>query len=348
MLEISAIKCKNNIYMKLIIQNIIFICVFVVAFISPRVNAQEIAIQPQTSLGVDPAILEMILDPTTTTTKQITITNYSNIPQPIKTLAKSFTPKEKLELTPEELKIFDASSWISIDDLDKDFILQPHQSKTVTINITQPEKASPGGHYATILFQPLIPEELVSEQSIFVYSRVAVLVFLQVKGDIVQNIDYTTTKYSTVSEPGSQSFDFSIKNSGNTHIQPSINFYLYDDTTGEIIDTEAGTSGILLPKAEKMFHYDANLSGKYGKYSVEMTVTYGSESTVLKSGKKSVIVFPFTSVFLIYLPSIIIIAFVFKFRTRFRLAYRALTNGKEEVIKIEPTKKNKIKFKIKR
>jgi hypothetical protein len=311
-------------------------------------NSVQDSPQTQTSLGVDPAILEIVLNSDTPTIKQVTLTNYSNLPQPIKTLKQSFTPKEKLDLTGDELKIYDSSSWITIDDKNTDFILQPHQSKKITITINQPANATPGGHYATIIFQPLIPQELVSQESIYVYARVAVLVFMQVKGDIVQDLDITNTNYATLSEPGNHAFDFTIKNTGNTHIQPSGKLNIYDALSNQILASETIPSSIILPKTEKPLHFNINLPNQIGKYSAELVINYGSESVILQSGRKDFYIFPFGLVFLVLLPAGLLIFFVIKYRSRLVLAYHALTNTKIIIHnpRTQPPKRKKIRFKL--
>jgi hypothetical protein len=334
-------------WQNIIMKRILIFCAVFLSF-SALSSAQATV---QTALGIDPAILEAVLNTNAPTIKQITVTNNSNLPQPIKTLKQGFALNEVTGLSADELKIYDSSSWISITDNDTDFILQPHESRRITVTINQPAIASPGGHYASIIFQPMIPEELVSQGSVFVYARVAVLVFLQVKGNIVENLELVNSDYSAVSSPGSHAFDFTIKNTGNTHIQPSGKLNIYD-ATDQLIATEQVPAEIILPKAEKQFHFNVDLPNIFGKYSAELILTYGSQSTILNSGKNDFYIFPFTLVFLVIIPTGILVFFFVKYRSRFILAYHVLkgNNSTAESLKDHfPSEsiRSKLRYKVK-
>ena len=303
-----------------------FFIIFLLFFIllANRVNALD-SLQTQTSLSVNPAILETVLSSNDPLVKEITLTNLSNSALPIKTIKQAFSPSEKVLLTEEEYEIYDASSWIQISPEDSDFILQPFESKVITLNITKPEKASPGAHYATIYFQPLIPQELISTDSIFVYSRVAVIVFMQVPGDIVQKIGFGEIKYDQVVNPGKFNLNFNLENLGNTHIEPSGKINIYDKNTGELIKTLPIKTSLLLPKILKPISNELDLPN-IGIYSIEIIYTYGANSEIISSGIFDIIVFPYTFSVFIIIPVFIIGFFVIKRRRKIKLAFKALTS----------------------
>ncbi len=293
----------------------------------------------QTSLSVGPSIVEAVLDKGIPSTREVVLTNLSNLPQPVKTLKQSFTPKEKLEIDPKQLQIYDASSWISISEADSDFILQPHQTKTIKLTFLQPDNASPGGHYATVIFQPLIPQELVSEGSVFVYTRVAVLVFLQTKGDIVENLSIQNVTHRHIYEYSPLGFDVVIKNSGNTHLAPTGKLNVYNDLTNQLVASQDLRSSIVLPGTEKTFHFDVPVGEHFGKFSAEAEVKYGTDDQILHSERNSFVIFPYSIALLVIFPLALIIILFLKFRTRVKKAYKVLFFDTEPVETIANVKK---------
>jgi hypothetical protein len=320
------------------ISGTILLGLFSLVFLSISVKAQDTN-PVQTSLSVGPSILEAVLDKGIATTKEVVLTNLSNLPQPIKTIKQSFTPKEKLEIDPKQLQIYDASSWITVSEADSDFILQPHQSKTIKLSLLQPDNASPGGHYATVIFQPLIPQELVSEGSVFVYTRVAVLVFLQTKGDISENLSIQDVLHRNIYEYSPLGFDVVIKNSGNTHLAPTGKLNVYNDITNQLIASQDLQSSIVLPGTEKTFHFEVPVGEHIGKYSSEAEVKYGTEDQILHSGRKSFVIFPYSIALLVGVPLLLVLILLLKFRTRMSKAYKVLFFDTEPVETIANVKK---------
>ncbi|MCJ7829497.1 hypothetical protein MUP50_00185, partial [Patescibacteria group bacterium] len=134
----------------------------------------------QSALGIAPAIIELVLDPGKRKETKVSVFNITNFPLPIKGHVKSFLP----ENSSDSSEIFDASSWFKLEP--SDFILQPRENKEIKIIVKPPLKAEPGGHYATIYFQPLLPVEVLSPQTAYLTARIGVLAFLIVKGEITE------------------------------------------------------------------------------------------------------------------------------------------------------------------
>ncbi len=100
----------------------------------------------ESALSASPAILETVLDQKQPTITTVTIQNNTNFPLPIKGSVSAFLSTESI---PDKNKdTFNASRWFTLDPAD--FILQPNEVKKVTVTITPPRDAEPGGHYATI------------------------------------------------------------------------------------------------------------------------------------------------------------------------------------------------------
>jgi len=284
----------------------------------------------RTALGVHPAILETVLSPGETTPRSLSLFNLSRFPIPIKTVVESFAPKEKIEIPTRKLKLYDASTWIKIEEKDKDFILQPNESRTINIEITPPKKASPGGHYASITFIPFVPEEIVARDSIFVFGRVSVLNFLQVRGKI--NEALTLSDFSSLSlyQSSPLVFNISLKNEGNTHLRPSGRIVIEDPLTGKMLKTASFLPSIVLPGSTKEYPIELREKLAFGRYNVWAEVTYGVENRLIETPTKSFYFFPvyaaiFAAVFILGL-----LVVYYRYRSRFKKAWEILLHGQTQ------------------
>ena len=274
--------------------------------ISPKAQTVEsTSNQKITSIGIDPAIIEIILEPGVSSKRDVRLSNLTNFAIPIKAIKQGLSPNEKSKIEPQDIQRFDASSWIKMSDDDIDFIMQPNEVKTIEINIFQPSDASPGGHYSTIYFQPLIPTEFVQERSVYIYSRIAVLVFMQVKGEINELINIEKLDVNLLNPSAPIDLKILLKNTGNTHVLPTIKFDLYNSLTSQKIKTINANPSILLPGITKEYLTTLEDNLPMGLYRVTAEVVYGANSEVIKSGNTNFLVMPY-SIALIVLISFLI------------------------------------------
>ncbi len=293
------------------------------------VSTQEIIdTTKKTALGVNPAIMEVIVDKESVN-KEVSLYNLTNFPLPIKTLVESFTPKEKSEIPKNQVERYDASSWIKIPEKDTDFILQPREVRNIKLTIEPPDKASPGGHYASIVFQPLIPQQIISRESIFIFTRVAVLTFIQVKGEVTENLEFKALKINSLYQTLPDSLELVLKNTGNTHLRPNGRLVFYDETRKKTIGNVGFLPSIILPGTEKSYLVELtdNIKLTLGRYSVWTETSYGADNILLKSSKHYFTVFPYTSIALAVIIFIIIIAVIIKLKSRLNKAYKILVYG---------------------
>ncbi len=307
-------------------KKLIIAAAIIMLTLTSTVSAQTIGgPNSQPALGVDKSIIESVVDPGVAQTQEIRLTNLTNFPLPIKASKESFTPREKLDIPQDQLGIYDASSWITLADEDTDFIIQPKEIKTIQVTVTQPQNASPGGHYASLYFEPLIPESVVSDQSVFVYARVAVLFFLQVKGQIVENIGIKQVSAPGISDSTPVTISTILQNTGNTHILPAGKIEVTDELTHSIVQTIPFPQTIVLPGTEKNYAADFTSNAKIGVFSAQVIVNYGASNLALTSQKIEFYVFPYNFVLIIIIPLLIACFFIIRYRKRFRKAIRVLT-----------------------
>lgn len=325
----------------------ILLLVFSIIFLVQPVltiQAQE-TVLTQTSLGVDPAILEIILEPGKQDEKIIHVNNSSNLPLPIKAVRQTFVAKEIVNVPEEKLNIFDASSWLELAPEDEDFILQPKEVKEIVVKFNPPENASPGGHYASLIFQPLIPQELVSNQSVFVYARVAVLVFMQVKGDIKQELSYNQVKIDSLYNEFPIQVSTKLENIGNTHLRPEGKLIIYDELNRTVKTTVEIVPSIILPELIKEYPVTIDSIYDYGQYSAQFIVSYGDDQIQILSEKHYFTVFPYRATIIILIILVILYLVFFRLRKRIHKAGKVLFESNDPILftSIKNKKTNLIK-----
>lgn len=187
-----------------------------------------------TTFGVSPAVIENVFDKGEEGESVITVFNPTFEYIPIKVQFSSFNLKMEYydELEVADFKKLDSSSWLSSDLYS--FFLEPNSSKEVHIKTTVPNDAEPGGHYATVYFQPLIDSTVLNPSVSFVSSKVGVLIFNTVKGDIHKKTslkDFSVKRYVHIG--GDISFNYGVKNDGNVHALLSPIISVKSNITGE-------------------------------------------------------------------------------------------------------------------
>jgi hypothetical protein len=268
---------------------LVFLLIIFLFFVTSR----EV-LASQTAIGVSPAIVEAVLGDDAIT-KKVTLFNLTDFPLPIKTLRESFSPQEKLEIPKDKLNLYDASSWINLNSNDEDFILQPREARQIEMTIQSPSDATPGGHYASLIFQPMIPQEIVSKDSVFVFARVAVLLFLEKKGEIVENLNVSNFEVNYFNHELPIEVKLKLDNQGNTHLRPRGQVIVRDLKNKKILSVPI-SSTIILPGTKKDFNVkiDEKYASKIlaGKYSVSAEILYGVDNQVVQSNVRFFVWFP--------------------------------------------------------
>lgn len=300
------------------------VALFGAVLLAPGMHAAE-APTSKSALAVSPAILEHVLEPGKPVSFTVQVNNITNFPLPVKAMVRDFTV-QFTELEKTERERLDASKWFKIEE--PDFILQPNQTRTVKGVILPPPEAEPGGHYATVYFQPLIPHEALSPSTAYMNSQVGVLAFLIVKGDIEQSAEYAKGLTAPgLVQSGPVEFSFSIRNTGNVHLMPAGKLNVYD-WRGSLAGQIALPAGVILPNANKEYTLTWDGARLPGQYRAELEVSYGNNNTQLQKISVVVWVMPWMAISFGVVIIIGAAIFVAKTRHRWRKAWRTL-HGKD-------------------
>jgi hypothetical protein len=265
---------------------------------SALVSAQE---QPDSvsnaGLTVSPAIFEVVGEPGKTVRKEFYIQNISSQPMPVSATLDRLRPYEQ-EIDLKASESFNASQWIELDK--PHHILDVEERRKVTATISVPKNAEPGGHYATIIWQPVVPATGLDGNSAKIAPQVGILVFITVPGDAKYDIALED-QLGWLQLSNNITIDPRFTNTGTIHILPTTKVVVRN-IIGSVKDEIELKPSIVLPNTIKEFPAKWDGPGIIGIYSAETVATYCSGQTELTSGKHYFVVFrPLPLLFVIIL-----------------------------------------------
>lgn len=174
-----------------------------------------------------------------------------------------------------------------------DMVLVPKQIKNLPVTINVPADASPGGHYGVIRFTATPPD--VKGSGVSLSASLGSLMLINVSGNVKEGLEtasFTVShgdKTGSMFESGPLTFTQRIKNTGNTHEQP-IGQVVVKNMFGKTV----GATNVnqpprnILPASIRKFSqpFDSTVIGNkklFGRYTAEMTLTYGAKKQTLTS-----------------------------------------------------------------
>lgn len=226
-------------------------------------------------LSINPVMVEKMLSPSDTASDQATITNPGSTPIVVYTSLKDFTSKDtsgaaSYVVENDKEKKDNLSSWINIQPTIQ---LLANETKKVPFTITVPKDATPGGHYATIFFQPR-PEKKAgvtdTNAQVQTNALIGMHVLVTVGGDIVKKVElasFQLPEQKGMSDEG-VIFETVFKNGGNVHLTPKGRIEIYD------------SKGVKIPNIGLLQQKDAN-GNIYSESTVDFIPLNQKSSKVL-------------------------------------------------------------------
>lgn len=177
-----------------------------------------------TALTIAPSIFNGVITQGKTTSQTFELKNNSRVPLPIKCYIRNFDASDEMGgvAIPEEVdgQRFSPRNWIEV--ISPDFVIQPQTSHEVTANFNPPKDLPPGGYYAILFAEPLLPESFLDSSSLQIGGRLGSLLFLVGPGDIIEKGSIASVNFpryifsSTLPE-----LKIRFQNEGNVHLKPS-------------------------------------------------------------------------------------------------------------------------------
>lgn len=176
--------------------------------------------------------------------------------------------------------IWSMSKWIGVAEEFKEFLLEPNESKDIPFTIDVPQDATPGGHYTSILFTPVIVEEDVVGP--LIEHKLGTYVKLTVSGDIKESAEIVEFSAPFFSEFGPVPLTLKILNDGNTHI-PVSGTVKIENTLGNQVAEWVIKPANIFPTAVRLWETEWKGTWRFGIYRAEVELSYGTGDLPLSS-----------------------------------------------------------------
>ena len=265
--------------------------------------------QEKLSLSVTPPLFQLNSTPGEVWKSSIKVVNSNAYSITVYANIYGFAPKGEdgqgdfiVRTAREAGDVGDLADWIEMTK--EPLIIAPEQSMDVPITVSLPQNAPPGGHFAAILIGTRPPEK--TGTSVVRTSQVVTsLFFMRVAGDIKEagSVREFSVPHSFHNDPESD-FVLRFQNNGNVQLQPQGGitiFNMWGKERGFVPINQKSHFGNVLPKSIRRFdfswHGESSLAD-IGRYTAEVTLTYGEEGRQNTSSKVYFWVVPLKATFI--------------------------------------------------
>lgn len=267
--------------------------------------------QGGSGLSISPTRTELSLEPGAADSVVVSVKNITSGAITAKMYVNDFEPdnetnEPRLITDPNVKSAASIAGFLSgIEDIE----LQPNESKDVTVDVSIPENAAPGGYYGAIRFQAVPKSGDEGEQTgseVSLTANLLSLVLIEVPGDITQKVEVSSVKAYLDSKSGSfftskpNFVGVEIKNQGNSFVKPFGRVVVKNMGGKEIFNYELNNSdprSNVLPESTRIFKdkivnvekrtvndkevtEEKSVVSMPGRYTVTADVSYGSGGEV--------------------------------------------------------------------
>ena len=183
------------------------------------------------------------------------------------------------------LQTYALAGWVTIPPAP--ISVPPGASADLPFTVAIPQNAEPGGHYAAILVGTQPGGLNASGTLMKVSSYVSSLLFVNIKGNVVESgrIREFLTSQELYQTPQAD-FSLRFENTGNTHVRPQGDITIYNmwgKQRGQVLINQAADNefGNVLPSSIRRFEFQWQGDDNpfdIGLYSAVVTLAYGQES----------------------------------------------------------------------
>lgn len=237
----------------------------------------------QEGLSAIPPRLEITVKADGTSTQTIKVRNESNKDKNISISISDFIVNDNIG-TPsivnatEEDNRWAASNWIAVSP--SSFKLKGGETKALSLIVTPPANALPGGHYAMVISIPDNEVSVTSSTGASVQTNVGTLVYITIPGNIKENAVIKKFSAGKFFEFGPIDFSTTVQNLSDVHIKPAGNITITNmiGMRSFVQFNKDGTN--IFPGKTRNFENQLNRKWLFGRYKAELNFTYGTTGAV--------------------------------------------------------------------
>ncbi len=282
---------KRTVMKRLLVKHsywIILACCFLFFVVGGHVHGQSTG---STTFTLTPALKELKVNPGYTGQFTLTLLNHSQAAVPFKVYTRNFLADGidgKITFGDDDSSSYAAGDWL-IPATDS-ILLNPGGEQQVSVAVSVPANAEPGGHYASVLFEQILPQGVASKNSqVQVATRMTALIYFTVSGDIVEAGQILGAKSGQACsavvcglevqpffDHGPIPFHFIFNNTGNIHVRPkgTITISQFGHEVAKIPVPDRA----VLPNSQRKFTTTWDKGLVIGPYQAKLHLVYGSKN----------------------------------------------------------------------
>jgi hypothetical protein len=247
------------------------------------------------TLKISPVRSDITVAPGTSRKVTMKVTNITKAPMTVRPIENDFVAGDE-KGTPA--LILDEDKYAPTHSLKrfmaplKDVTIPAGETKEIPLMITVPADAKAGGYYGAVRFAPVAND---GSKSVNLNASAASIVLLTVPGDLVEKLNLTNFDIKKddkpvsgfVSNPDNLSLALRFENKGSVQAAPFGQIYVKEgDKVVYTYDFNQGDPrDMVLPDSARRWDVPLDKLGKFGKYTIGATFTYGKENKSIEISK---------------------------------------------------------------
>lgn len=176
---------------------------------------------------------------------------------------------------------YSSSTWFSLPFNNPTIAVE--DKITIPIKINVPSDASPGGHYVSIYFEPVVKDFNSGNENktvMTISSRIVALVYLKVAGQISEKASLSNFSCADFLEHGPITVETGVLNSGDYHIRPN-GVITLSNIFGGFVDQKIIKEKNIFPGTIGSYKYDLGKRWMIGRYKLNLAISYGEKGQAL-------------------------------------------------------------------
>jgi hypothetical protein len=273
----------------------VVVVMIAMAGLSSAVQGRAYAAQTSTvggnALKISPVRDDLTMDPGTTKTVDVYITNLTSVPAALHGAANDFTSDGTESGQPaiilDETKSAPSHSLRQFVAPIGDFTLGPGAQKDIKVVVTVPKGVAGGGYYGAIRFYP---QQLIGSKSLNLAASVGSLILLKVNGAVNEQMNVASFD---VRRGDNAAFFFTsnknltnvvrFQNTGNIQLEPfgKLQLQRFGKTVAEYEVNTNDPKANVLPDSIRRFDTSLPNAGSFGKFTLIGNFGYGSTGQLI-------------------------------------------------------------------
>ena len=245
-------------------------------------SATPIRAQEAVSLVVSPPNTQVEGKPGDVIQKNVKVTNNSDTAELVlRVYVKDFIVQDDagtpIPVSKTTAGHYLASPWFTLEK--SEIVIPAKSTEQIVVLITVPSDALPGGHYASVFFEP-VPGRGLKNTVSYTTSQVGALFAINVPGDI--KFDALIKEFKTkinVFEFGPIDFTAVIENQSDTHISPKSTITIHDTLGRQVAEIPLEDVNIF-PFTSRTLSGTWETVWGLGRYTATLSAAYGPSDLV--------------------------------------------------------------------